>query len=65
MTAGLAVNWLVFGSSGHKKRPISPNVFEAYDMCMPTDGSNNDTLHVKVSSRCDKLCCVPLQKRDF
>ena len=59
MPAGLAVNWLVFGSSGHKQRPTSPDVFESYDMCMPTDGSNNDTLHVKVSSRCDMLCCVP------
>ncbi|KAK9803282.1 hypothetical protein WJX72_006976 [[Myrmecia] bisecta] len=42
---GLAINWIMFGSSGHVTRPKG-STLTAYSKCLPKDNKNN--LHVKV-----------------
>lgn len=42
---GLAINWVVFGSSGHKQRPVG-GVLVNYRQCLPLQQEQNQ--HVKV-----------------
>ena len=39
--AGLSVNEVLFGSSGHQQRPAAPNVFQNYEMCMDMEGEKD------------------------
>lgn len=52
---GLAINWLVFGSSGHKQRPQG-GVLVNYRQCLPFEQEQNQ--HVKVIANTAHLMTV-------
>jgi hypothetical protein len=52
---GLALNWVVFGSSGHKQRPHG-GVLVNYRQCLPLQQEQNQ--HVKVIANTAHLMTV-------
>ncbi len=46
---GLAVNWMMFSSSGHERRP-EQTCLEAYTKCLPLN--TTESTHVKVRGPC-------------